>query len=171
MIIITKRKFHLIVALLSFLSFFAPVRTGGETQIAAKFFLIFGTLITVFTYLPGGINAIFMFFQEPSLIADAGLLKDAVTSIIYVIESPLYFYAIPVLLLWSLFFSVIDSGIVRIIYRFWLIFSLASSIHLSLTYAPSGSGGLGYWLNPILLLMAAVGEFLIWIKDRQFNRA
>ena len=160
---ITKRKFHIVIAILCFLSFFAPVKTEESTQLAAEYFLITGSVINAFVYIPAIIEPI-RIIEEPRLIAEKGLLFDAILFSIFSIGVILYFYAILLLLLWSLFFLTYNLRTMQMFYRFWLLISLASSIILSVIPFFTSRSGLGFWLNPFLLLFATIGEFWVFKK-------
>jgi hypothetical protein len=159
--IITKRRFHTILGLLSFLSFFAPVKIGATTQIAAIYFLMTGTVFILTNSIPAILEPFRVLFQES---LDLGLMLLLLLFFSMAIASMFYFYAILFLIAWSFFFQFTNSATWRKLYRIWLLLSLASSLSMSLMPIYIYGRGLGFWLNPILLLLAAVGEF--WVFRR-----
>jgi hypothetical protein len=167
---ITKRGLHVFFVVLSVLSFFTPVTVGGTTQAGAEYFLITGSTITVSTYIPLIFEPIRILISEPNLIADIGLLVGAVLFCGFAFASISHNYAVLLLLGWSLFFIITNSRTGVMVYRIWLLFSFASSILLSLIPLFANGSGLGFWLNPVLLLIAVIGEILVWLRERKLNR-
>jgi hypothetical protein len=162
----TKKTFHLLIAFLSFLSFFAPVELEGYTPSAAEHFLLNGTLTTVFYAIPTVFEPIGWLMREPGRIADP---KDVVFTLLIsgsAVVAILYNYAVLGLLMWNLFFLVVDSRGWRLLYRVGLLLSFAASLFSQISFF-AHAGGLGFWLNPILLAAAIAGEFWIWVSEKK----
>jgi hypothetical protein len=162
---LTKRRFHALIVLLSILSFLAPVKFQGYTASAAEHFLINGTLTTVFYTISLVFGPIGMLIAEPGRIADPQQLISALFISGMAIASLLYNYAVLGLLVWNLFFLVVHSRSWRMLYRIGLLFSFLSSILCRLIPPFSYGSGLGLWLPLILLLIAIAGEF--WLGSRK----
>lgn len=136
---ITKNKFHLLVAVLAILSLFAPVQFVGGLIWAVEYYLLGGTLSLFTEYRPLVIWPVFI----------------------------LYNYAIFGLIVWSFLLLSTKSINWYRLYRVWLLSSLISSLLMNIHPGIDHGDEIGVWLNPSLLLLATVGEFWTIISDQR----
>ena len=172
---IAKRPFYFLLACLAILSFWVPVQFIGLTLSAGEYFLLDGTFSILTEYIPLVFESTFTLLQNPPMVTDIHEILWIIQICVFTIAETLHNYAMVGLVAWSFLMlttTLTTTSIIwRELYRIWLVFSLVSSLLMTLNPLFQVGSGVGYWLNPILLLMAAVGEFLIWIKDRQLIRA
>ena len=164
---IAKRIFYFSTACLSILSFWAPVQFIGLTLSAGEYFLVGGTLSILLEYMPIAFFSVSNLLQTPNMITDLHEILFVIQIWFFTMAEVLHNYAILGLIAWSFLMIATTltpiSIVWRKLYRIWLGLSIVSSLLMSLNPFFDVGSGFGYWLNPTLLIFAAVGELLFFI--------
>ena len=148
-----EKKIRTVLGITIILCLLAPL--NDEWQVGIWFYLKAGTLMTVFTILPGLVNI------------PAALVKSGFT--LRLLAIVFWFFALPSLLIWNFYQIKPRATKVKKVYRIWLSISLASSLYISFSNNLNLGDGLSvsYWPNPILLLIATVIEIWLWYRERR----
>lgn len=164
-----KRIFYSLVACFAILSFWVPVQFIGLTLSAGEYFLFDGTFSILLEYIPLVIESVFRLLQRPQMITDIHEMLWIIQACVFTMAEILHNYAILGLVAWSFLLLTTTSLIWRKLYFMWLVFSLVSSLLMTLNPLFQHGSGFGYWLNPVLLILVSVGEFLMWLKNSSFR--
>lgn len=170
-----EKKIRIALSILILLCLFAPI--NDEWPIGILFYLVVGTLTALFVIIPDlvGMPDRFTLYMSPSPVNPTISISDIfrfswwiIRDILYSLAILIWYFALPLLLIWNLYLIKPRTAKVRSIYRIWLLASLISSIFISyMTPIPKGNGlFVSYWFNPVLLMIAAGIEIWLWVKDQ-----
>ena len=164
-----EKKIRIGLSIVVILGLLIPM--NEEWPIGLAFYLITGTLMAVFEIIPALLSTPWILIQDISASPSLNSIKEILLYIPFQIGTLFWIYALPILFLWNLYLIKPRSSKIQNIYRVGLLVSLASSIYRTYIHPihVGAKPGLGYWANPILLLVATGFEIWIWLRERRMK--